>query len=105
MPPNSSPKVVMLEDDESIVKLVTLALGKAGLEVRAASRLEELETQLAPGAPDLFILDVNLPDGSGFEACRRLRALPATAHVPIIFLTRRDEVENRLRAFKLGAQD
>jgi two-component system sensor histidine kinase/response regulator len=98
-------QVLILEDDASLVMLVTAALKKAGLDVRAANSLEDLDKQLAPGTPDLFILDVNLPDGTGFEACRRLRALPLTAHVPIIFLTRRDEVENRLRAFRLGAHD
>ena len=98
-------RVFMLEDDPAVVDLVTAAMAKAGLEVRAAGSLQALESLTAAQAPDLFILDVNLPDGSGFEACRLLRERPLTARVPIIFLTRRDEVENRLRAFQLGAQD
>ena len=82
-----------------------MALTRTGMAVNSVTSLEGLDKALAASTPDLIILDVNLPDGNGFEACRRLRALPLTAHVPIIFLTQRNEVENRLRAFQLGAQD
>lgn len=98
-------QVLILEDDQNVVKLVTMALSRAGMVSNCATSLEGLDKALAAGSPDLIILDVNLPDGNGFEACRRLRGLPATAHVPIIFLTQRNAVEHRLRAFQLGAQD
>ena len=103
--PRPARQVLLLEDDPAIIRIVSATLSRAGLGVRSVERLGGLEGALAEGAPDLFVLDVNLPDGDGFEACRRLRALPQTAHIPIIFLTEREQVDYRLRAFQLGAQD
>ena len=100
-----SQHVLIVEDDPAIVRIVSAALARAGLGVRNIGALSGLEEALAAGVPDLVLLDINLPDGDGFEACRRLRAHPPTAQVPIIFLTQRDEVESRLRAFQAGAQD
>ncbi|MCX5789187.1 MAG: ATP-binding protein [Elusimicrobia bacterium] len=100
-----APQVLVLDDDPAIVKVVSAALAGVGLGTRGVGSLKDLEGALAAGIPDLILLDIGLPDGDGFEACRRLRAHLPTAQVPIIFLTRREEVESRLRAFQSGAQD
>jgi two-component system, sensor histidine kinase and response regulator len=55
--------------------------------------------------PDLILLDIIMPDLSGYEVCRQLKATPATANIPIIFLTALQDVENKLQGFELGGVD
>jgi putative two-component system response regulator len=56
-------------------------------------------------APDLIVLDIEMPGLDGFEVCRRLKADPATAGIPVIFLTAKNEIEDEQRGFELGAID
>jgi len=94
-------RVVVVEDERAVREAVELALAGEGLAVSSFPDYTDAETILGT-APDLVLLDVLLPGGDGFELARRLRA---RRDVPIVFLTARDAVEDRLAGFGLGADD
>ena len=88
----SSPRdetIVVVEDEEPILDLVSTALRFAGFTVTTATSGREALRLVTSTAPDLLVLDVNLPDLDGFEVCRRLRA--EGHQVPVVFLTARDD--------------
>lgn len=80
-------------------------LGASGFDCRVAGRVNGALAAMREMRPALAILDVELPDGDGFSVCRELRAEPALARTPVIFLTSHAGVEDRLRGFEAGAQD
>jgi putative two-component system response regulator len=65
---------------------------------------EALDSAFA-APPDLILLDVMMPDMDGFEVCRRLKDNPSTTHIPVIFITAKNAVEDEERGFALGAAD
>ena len=71
----------------------------------ATSALDALEAARAAEAPDLILLDIMMPEMDGYQACRRLKADPATQDIPIIFITARNEVEDETLGLDLGAVD
>ena len=92
----------MLEDDLSLINGLTFAFQKAGFELDIARTIKEADTAWTEGKYDLLILDVSLPDGSGFEICRKVRQ---TSKVPIIFLTVSDEEINVIMGLDIGGDD
>lgn len=99
------PRVLVVDDEAVNVETLAWMLREAGFEVlRAASGAEGRE-QAELGRPDLVILDIMMPDESGFETCRRLRAAPETTDIPIIFISGLDDVDNKVKGLKLGAVD
>ncbi len=95
-------KLLIVDDDADLLALVAFALTQAGyVVVKAAdarSALERFEAE----SPDLAILDINLPDRSGFAVCADIRA---RSSVPVMMLTARGEEEDLVRALELGADD
>ena len=96
-----SPRVVLVEDEEPVRQAIARALAREGLTVTCFADCPDPDAILA-AAPDLAVLDVMLPSGDGFELARRLRI---ARDLPIVFLTARDAVEDRLHGFGLGADD
>ncbi|MGN6378449.1 MAG: response regulator transcription factor [Gaiellales bacterium] len=96
-----APRVVLVEDEEPVRHAIERALHSDGIAVTGFSDCPDPGLVLA-AAPDLAVLDVLLPGGDGFELARRLRA---ARDLPIVFLTARDAVEDRLNGFELGADD
>lgn len=94
-------RVVVVEDDAAVRDAVERVLRGEGLAVAAFADYTDPEAILAT-APDLALLDVMLPHGDGLELARRLRA---RRDLPIVFLTARDAVDDRLAGFELGADD
>lgn len=94
-------KILLLEDDRSLGQ--SLLEGLSGeFEVSWARSVQEFQRLLkSQGPPDLFLLDVNLPDGNGFDLAVEL----AKTNVPLIFLTAEGDAESRLRGYELGAQE
>ena len=95
-------KILLLEDDLSLINGLTFAFQKAGFELDIARTIKEADTAWTEGKYDLLILDVSLPDGSGFEICRKVRQ---TSKVPIIFLTVSDEEINVIMGLDIGGDD
>jgi CheY-like chemotaxis protein len=97
--------ILIVEDDQVSIQLMTAILKNAGYTLRAA-REGELAVQSASAAPPaLVLLDIGLPDIDGFEVLRRLRADDRTADIPVIFLTGMSDSKNRVRALQAGAVD
>ena len=101
----AKPLVAVVDDEPDILELVRLHLDRAGFAVKpfAAARpfLQYLEKHL----PDLLVLDLMLPDVSGTEICRRLRADPELEHLPVIMLTAKADEVDRVVGLELGADD
>ncbi len=98
-------KILTVDDTEANLRLVRALLGGAGFEViTATSGKAGLEAALRD-SPDLILLDIMMPDLTGYEVCQRLRADPRTHDTPIIFLTAMHEMEDHLRAVDLGGDE
>ncbi len=97
--------VLVIDDEENIVDLITLGLKYEGFEVEAASEGEEGIAAAQRTNPVFIILDRMLPDMDGLEVCRRLRANPTTQDIPILLLSAKDEVGNRVEGLNTGADD
>ncbi len=98
--------VLHVEDELDIVAAVEYGLRRAGFDTCFATSGADALTMLEGGvAPDVVLLDVMLPDLSGIEVCRRLRADSAWRDVPIVMLTARTEENDRVAGFEAGADD
>ena len=100
-----APRILIVEDEEPLVRLLRYNLQAEGYVVDSAGNGEEAEFKLAEEVPDLVVLDWMIPNVSGIELCRRLRANPDTAKLPIIMLTARGEETERVRGLATGADD
>ena len=94
--------ILLLEDDLSLINGLSFAFKKQGFELNIARTLKEAEELWTDGKYDLLVLDVSLPDGSGFEFCKRVRL---TSKVPIIFLTASDEETSIIMGLDIGGDD
>ena len=95
-------KILIVEDEVKIARFVTLELEHEGYEVQAAHDGRTGLTLCVSWQPDLLILDLMLPELSGIEVCRRLRQ---TSDVPIIMLTAKDDVSDKVMGLDMGADD
>ena len=95
-------KLLLLEDDLSLINGLSFAFQKAGHELDIARTLREAEALWQEGKYDLLVLDVSLPDGSGFEFCKKVRQ---TSQVPIIFLTASDTETSIIMGLDIGGDD
>jgi DNA-binding response OmpR family regulator len=96
---------LLIDDDARLGALLTEYLGGHGIEVAVAADGERGLAELARRRFDLVLLDVMLPRVDGLEVCRRIRALPGGAAVPIVMLTARGEEVDRIVGLELGADD
>jgi two-component system phosphate regulon response regulator PhoB len=97
-------RILVVEDTEPVQKLIQHCLSKQ-YDVTATSTLGEARTALDSSEFDLIVLDVMLPDGSGFDFCSELQKKGMTDQVPIIFLTARGTPQERVQGLSLGAED
>ena len=98
-------RVLVIDDDLSIRVICREVLVSGGYTVRTANGGVDALLEAKRFRPDIMLLDVMMPELDGFETAQSLRADPATAMTPIIFLSARGATEDKLRAFRLGAED
>ncbi len=99
----NAPEILIVDDDPEIRSLLARYLAGQGFRVQSAANRRECEARVAQALPDLVVLDVMLPDGSGLDICRSLRG--RFAHLPIIMLTALKEDVDRIIGLELGADD
>jgi signal transduction histidine kinase len=97
-------RILVVEDDLDIQGFAKTVLEAEGFQVAACATAADAIKLFHAHAPDLVVIDIGLPDGSGLDVCREL-GLGAKNRVPFIFLTAQRELATRLEAFKIGAQD
>jgi OmpR family response regulator RpaB len=98
-------RVLLIDDDQDLGPPLATYLRRFDLELQTAHSPSLGFQALAAGGIDAVILDVMLPEMDGFEVCRRLRAQPATATLPVLMLTARGELSDRVVGLELGADD
>lgn len=95
-------KILLLEDDLSLINGLSFAFRKQGFELAIVRTLKEANELWGEGKYDLLVLDVSLPDGTGYEFCKKVRQV---SKVPIIFLTASDEEMNIIMGLDIGGDD
>jgi pilus assembly protein CpaE len=98
-------RILIIDDDLDSLKLVGLMLQKQGYEIVAASNGALGIEKAQSAAPALIILDIMMPDISGYEVARQLRLDPETAHIPILMFTAKTMVDDKVAGFEAGADD
>jgi putative two-component system response regulator len=98
-------RILAVDDDSDLLALMAKALGGDYDADTASDAGMAIEKAFASPQPDLILLDVEMPEVSGFEVCRALKGEPATADIPIIFLTGKTEAGAQVEGLELGAVD
>ena len=98
------PRILAVDDDEDLLRLMAKALTEYDVET-ASDPGTAIEKAFATPHPDLILLDVEMPDVSGFEVCRALKAEALTGDIPVIFLTGKTEAEAQVEGLEAGAAD
>ncbi|HZX29941.1 MAG TPA: response regulator, partial [Rhodocyclaceae bacterium] len=97
--------ILAVDDTETSLKVLSDILREAGYSVRSAIKGELALRSAAHLPPDLILLDIRMPDMDGFEVCRRLKSLPETRDIPVIFISALADTDEKVHGFKLGAID
>ena len=98
-------RLLVVEDDMDIGNMLKIYFSGMDFEVDVAVRGSEALEKTKQVLPHLIVLDIMLPDIDGYEVCRNLRTNMRTSHIPVIFLTQRDERSDKLQGLELGADD
>jgi PleD family two-component response regulator len=101
----SKARILIVEDDYDIANMLQIFFTSLDFEVDLAPRGSDALEKTRQGLPHLIVLDIMLPDIDGYEVCRILRTTTRTSHIPIIFLTQKDERSDKLQGLELGADD
>ena len=101
----SKGRILVVEDDFDISNMLRIYFNGQGYEVQVAPRGGDALSMTRKQLPNLIMLDIMLPDMNGYDVCRELRTTTRTSHIPIIFLTQRDERSDRIAGLELGADD
>ncbi len=97
--------ILMVEDDEDIAELVAYNLERQGWKAQLIHNGSEGLEAIRASVPDLVILDIMLPGIDGLDVYRAMKASPVTDNIPVLFLTARAQLEDRLAGLQLGADD
>jgi PleD family two-component response regulator len=98
-------RLLIVEDDVDISNMLRLYFSSQGYEIETSYRGEDAIKKARQVLPQLIILDIMLPDMDGYEVCKALRSITRISHIPILFLTQKDERRDKLKGLELGADD
>ena len=98
-------RLLVVEDDKDISNMLKIYFTGLGYDVDVAPRGSEALEKTRTVLPHLIVLDIMLPDIDGYEVCRKLRQSTRSSHIPVIFLTQKDERSDKLQGLELGADD
>lgn len=98
-------RLLVVEDDVDIGNMLKIYFGGMDFDVDVAVRGSDALEKTKKVLPHLIVLDIMLPDIDGYEVCRNLRTNMRTSHIPVIFLTQKDERSDKLQGLELGADD
>lgn len=94
--------ILIVDDDRDLAEITATMLAQYGYGTRTAESCNQAYDLLKKYSPDLIILDINLPDGSGFEVCQELRRI---SEVPVVFASARIQEDDKITGFDLGGDD
>jgi DNA-binding response OmpR family regulator len=98
-------RLLVVEDDIDIANMLKIYFSGMEFDVDVANRGRDALEKTKHVIPHLIVLDIMLPDIDGYEVCRNLRTNTRTSHIPVIFLTQKDERSDKLQGLELGADD
>ena len=98
-------RLLIVEDDNDIANMLRIYFTSQGYDADTAGRGNDALDKTRQVMPHLIVLDIMLPDIDGYEVCRRLRTNTRTSHIPVIFLTQKDERSDKLQGLELGADN
>jgi putative two-component system response regulator len=101
----SGKKILLVDDEGTNLKILTISLVSEGYDIDTAGNGEEAVQKSKDVMPDLIILDIMMPGMNGFQACRLIKADPATKKIPIIIVTSLDDRASRITGLEAGAND
>jgi DNA-binding response OmpR family regulator len=102
---SSQANILVVDDTPANLNVLSALLAQQGYKVRPANNGQVALVVAQHTAPDLILLDIQMPGFDGFEVCRRLKALEQTRDVPVIFISALDEVLDKVAAFEAGGVD
>jgi len=97
--------ILIVDDVPTNVQLLAELLNSQGYGVRATTSPKQALELLAEGLPDLVLLDVNMPEMSGYEVCRRIKADPKLRDVPVLFISAMHDLSDKIQGFEAGGVD
>lgn len=96
-------RILVVEDEESLLKLESILLSLKGYEVTGVTDGIEALAEIERNRPDLIVLDIMLPGMDGFEVCRRIRENPETRDIPVVMLTAKKSTQDYAKGMECGA--
>ena len=105
MPTDKPDSLLLVDDTPANLTLLSQILRYKGYQLRAVTSGGRALASVDLNPPDLVLLDIRMPEMDGYEMCRRLKANPKTADIPVIFISALDDIEDKVRAFAAGGVD
>jgi twitching motility two-component system response regulator PilG len=99
----SNNRILIVEDEESLLKLESILLTSRGYHVRGVTDGAAALKEIAENRPDLVLLDIMMPGIDGFEVCRRIKEDPLTKSIPVVMLTAKKSSMDQARGVQVGA--
>ncbi|MFW5746038.1 MAG: response regulator [Nanoarchaeota archaeon] len=99
------PKVLLVDDEEHVTNLIALTLGDQEYDISIAHDGVQALEHVSKVRPDIIILDLMMPNMNGYEVCQKLKENVLTQHIPIIILSAKSQMTDRIKGIKIGADD
>ena len=103
--PPRAPLILIVDDDLTTNRMIQTIVTRAGFQTVCAFDVAGALTQIHDRHPDMILLDVSLPDGSGFDVCRSLHGKPGTSQTPVLFISSHEDVSTKVQGFEVGGVD